>query len=102
MLLQKSCQNSLKLTNPITVNQTHSSLIYQQRLVEKPFRPRDGFVDGAADDVQIGDGRFTRMQVEVNLDTACGCRRRTGNHAQIPHARAHSLATDVELRGAVV
>src|SRR5262245_7404274 len=72
MLLQNSCQSSLELTSSVPVDQTHCSLIREQRLVEKPFRQRDGFVDRAADDVQVCDGRLTRLQVEVDLHAASG------------------------------
>src|SRR5882724_6109288 len=69
-LLQKPCQRALELTSTVTVNQAHRPLICQQRLIEKPFRPRDRLVDGAADDIEIGGGGFARLQLDMNLDAA--------------------------------
>ena len=103
MLLQESGQRALQLTGAVPVDETHDPLIGQQRLVEKPLRARDGFVDAAADDVEIGRGRLARLQFHMYFDAAAGGRGScAGDQTQVAEAGAHPLAAHVEVRRAVV
>src|ERR1051326_3012409 len=68
MLLQEAGERALQLTGAVPVNQTDDALIHEQRLVEETFGAGQGFIDGAADHVQIQRGRFARLKFDVDVD----------------------------------
>ena len=101
-LLQKARERPFELPGAIPVDHAHDALIAEQRFVQEALRACDGFVDAASDDVQIGRRAVARLQLHLDVDSSGPRRRPRAQHPQIADTRAHPLATDVEVRGAVV
>ena len=104
MALKKAGQGALQLSGAVPVDEPQRALIVQQRLVQKPLRPRERFVDGQADHVQIRYRGAARPELDVHAHRCgrSGAARRGGEHPQVPDACTHVLAAHIDLGRAVV
>ena len=101
MLLQEPGERALQLARPVSVDEPDRPLIGQQRLIEKPFGPRDRFVNGAADDVQVGRGAVARLQLDADASRSTPLPAPPSTRRSRT-AGAHAFAAHVEVGRAVV
>src|SRR5688572_15186603 len=95
MVLQKRHDRPAKLAGAVAVHDPQLLDVGDSRLVEELLEPRDRFVNGVADHVELGQRARARLQVNADVDSRCGSG--AADHAKTLEWGAKPLAAHVDL-----